>query len=47
MIHDKLFKFGPPRGVIPYVIWVFVVVLPWFMDYKWMLKVGDEGYDQT
>jgi hypothetical protein len=39
MRHDKLYKFRPPRGAIPYIMCVSVVVLLSVQG----LQVGAEG----
>jgi hypothetical protein len=43
--HNKLYRFGPSKGVIPYVLWVFGDCIALSLRvYNELLKVGDEGY---
>lgn len=42
--HNELYKFGPPRGVIPYILWVSGGCIALSLTvYKGLLKVGNEG----
>jgi hypothetical protein len=42
--NDELYRFGPPRGVIPYIMWVFGGCIALDLRvYKRFLKMGDEG----
>jgi hypothetical protein len=42
--HIKLYRFGPPQGIIHYVLWVSGgCIAPSSRVYRWLLKVGDEG----
>lgn len=40
--HIELYRFGPSRGVIPYVLSFWWLYCSEYENYRWLLKVEDE-----